>query len=397
MPDERSDVFDVFSDEALENIHQIHRRLLALRYQAADDALLAEATQAADVLIGSALTVDLDEIGKSAGTIRDLLISAREGRLSLDETRFVILFHSLEEIAGGLDQVIGEKRRGIAQVAVLGVRECVDQLCRQLLRLGDDPPDSAVASAARTLAATLIEKCDRYALAEAGRIARRIEAVLCAAGEGTFEIDGHVRGLLLQGVGFLEILLDAAAKGMESGLDIDELCEILYGALPVVTSAGYDSAVAPASRLLAAGLQESGATRPGERAAKEHEMVKRGIVLIASDSNLFNQALIDVLSRKGLEVNRVTDARELVSHIEKRDVDLCFLRDSLPNGLAACEQLSKSPQEGRSIPIVVYSPLTRMQKIALEKGATAFLKVPCEPIKVLALVDRWTGDKTRQL
>lgn len=386
MPDEKSDVFDIFREEATEQLQQIHRGLLALRAQTGDEALLQEAARAADVMMGSALTVDQGEIGKNATTIRDLLTRARKGDLSLDESEFALLFQSLEEIAASLDQAPGQ-RPGVPQVAILRARECADLLYHGILQLEVDVGDSKDSSSLGGVAGTLTETCDRDGLGGAHQIAERIDRVVCAAEGGRLQVDRPFVGQLLQGLGFIEILLDAAANGRESGVEVDELCEFLYGDLPFVNAATDRAVAVPVNPSTSAG--ESGEKQPAGLITEEHGTPRKKVVLIASNSSLFNQALLEVMAPKDLEVLLVSDASELMSHIENGDIDICFLRDSLPDALAVCERASNSRTVGADIPIIVYSPMTRMEKIALEKGASGFLKVPCEPKEVMALINRW--------
>ena len=119
-------------------------------------------------------------------------------------------------------------------------------------------------------------------------------------------------------------------------------------------------------------------------------------VLIASNSTLFSRTLSRMISAENRELILTRDENEVVEHLSKKEIDICFLRDSLSNALEICERFSRSPDEDISIPIIIYSPQSGVKNRALEKGASGFLKVPCEPKEVLALVDQWGKLTQRQ-
>ena len=119
-------------------------------------------------------------------------------------------------------------------------------------------------------------------------------------------------------------------------------------------------------------------------------------VLIASNSTLFSRRLSHVLSQAKHEVILASNADEVVSHLEHKDIDLCFVRDSLPKGLEICEQFARHAEADHAIPIIVYSTQSRVQQSVLERGAAGFLKVPCQPQDVLTLVDRFRSEKPQR-
>ena len=131
------------------------------------------------------------------------------------------------------------------------------------------------------------------------------------------------------------------------------------------------------------------AMRQGQETRPPSDSVRETVkVLIASNSTLFSRKLAHVLSQEKYEVILVSEAEEVASHLEHKDIDLCFVRDSLPKGLDICEQFARRAAADHVIPIIVYSPQSRMRERALQRGAAGFLKVPCQPQDVLALVDR---------
>ena len=110
-------------------------------------------------------------------------------------------------------------------------------------------------------------------------------------------------------------------------------------------------------------------------------------VLIASNSKLFSRTLARVVGSDKYEVTTVVDGNEALASIE--NIDLCLLQDSLANvtGLEICQQLRHSEQKNK--PIIIFSHQSKLEDEALEKGASAFLKVPCHSEDLLKLVEKW--------
>ena len=110
-------------------------------------------------------------------------------------------------------------------------------------------------------------------------------------------------------------------------------------------------------------------------------------VLIASNSKLFSRTLARVVDSNKYEVTTVVDGNEVLASIE--NIDLCLLQDSLANvtGLEICQQLRHSEQKNK--PIIIFSHQSKLEDEALEKGASAFLKIPCHSEDLLKLVEKW--------
>ena len=115
-------------------------------------------------------------------------------------------------------------------------------------------------------------------------------------------------------------------------------------------------------------------------------------VLIASNSKLFSRTLTRAVSNDGYEVTTVADGNEVLASIE--NIDLCLLQDSLANvtGLEICQQLRHSEQKNK--PIIIFSHQSKLEDEALEKGASAFLKVPCHSEDLLKLIEKWLDFST---
>ena len=115
-------------------------------------------------------------------------------------------------------------------------------------------------------------------------------------------------------------------------------------------------------------------------------------VLIASNSKLFSRTLARVVDSNKYEVTTVVDGNEVLASIE--NIDLCLLQDSLANvtGLEICQQLRHSEQKNK--PIIIFSHQSKLEDEALEKGASAFLKVPCHSEDLLKLIEKWLDFST---
>ena len=115
-------------------------------------------------------------------------------------------------------------------------------------------------------------------------------------------------------------------------------------------------------------------------------------VLIASNSKLFSRTLARVVDSNKYEVTTVVDGNEVLASIE--NIDLCLLQDSLANvtGLEICQQLRHSEQKNK--PIIIFSHQSKLEDEALEKGASAFLKIPCHSEDVLKLIEKWLDFST---
>jgi chemotaxis protein histidine kinase CheA len=377
-------VFGVFKEEASEHIQQMHRGLLSLRHDPAEKVFLREAARSADALMGSAITIGLDEIGENAKKMRDLLVAARDGKLSLDDAKLDLLFESLEALGNFVDAVARKEGgdtppSGPSQITIMKIRSLLDELYRGLLLIEEDPRDPDGSREVRPRAIALRERSEQEGLDAITRIVQGLEEILYAAEEGRFELNQEILGLLLQGIGFIEILLEEAASGVESGAEVDSLCELLDGVLPTTPAKAAVSDAPVTARY-----------QKLERAPRD-VVAQKGKVLIASNSPLFRRELSDAMREQELEVLLSVDAEGLATHLQKKDVALCFLRDSLPDGLDVCERFSKSSDGDPAVAIVVFSPLSRARSVALGKGASSFLKVPCERKEVLALVERWVG------
>ena len=401
MPPEHVQFVGMFKEEAAEYIQALHRGLLGLKHQTKDKSVLQRAARAADTLLGSAMTLGLEEVSQHARTMRDRLFAARDGTVPLDAAAFDLLLQSLETLCIVVDaavvQVQGDGGAGLSLATVMALRTWLEQLQAETLRLAENPSDPAIVHQAGPLAQMLQERSKKSGLDSLAQVAQRIDDLFRRAEQDGLSIDAEMLSLLLQGIGFMELLLDAAATGEASGVEVGELCALLDEVRSAAPKDGAGTAPAVSS-LAPLGTGAGGSQETHAPAYETYEVPeppppdagarKKIKVLIASNSTLFSRTLSEVIGQGPYEVVLASDANDVVSHLQEKDIDLCFIRDSLPRGLDICEQFSRGCEAGSTIPIIVYSPQSRMQNQALEKGAAGFLKVPCQPQDMLALVER---------
>ena len=108
-------------------------------------------------------------------------------------------------------------------------------------------------------------------------------------------------------------------------------------------------------------------------------------VLIASHSPLQR-----MIGHQGHQIIHADDSVEAMTYLDAQNVDLCFLQDDLPDqsGLELCQAYSGTAGLDR-VPIVIFYRQPSMESEALEKGASDFLRMPCQTREALALVENW--------
>ena len=401
MHPKQAPCFKLFQEEAAEHLQQLQRGLLALKHHARDEAVLREVTQAADTLMSSALTVGFEEMSQQARSMRNRLADARDGTSPLDAATLDLLLQRLEALGASVDTVAtgesGEAVVGVPHMTIIAIRSALDQLYHAILRVEQPAREAALVPQARALAYALKECAETGRMDAIAHVSQRLADIFHAAAQGRLVINAEMRSLLLQGVGFIELLLDAAASSKENETEVDDLCALLDESLSTVVS--EDVAMAPA--VADAVPLEAGEEMPPEMPdtggeGQQDETVRKHVkVLIASTSTLFSSTLSDVISQAQHEVVLTQNAHEVVSHLKNKDIDLCFIRDALPGSFEICEHFARGPAGSQAIPVILYSPLARVKDRALARGAADFLHVPCQPQAVLAVVERW-GKRPRQ-
>ena len=394
MPPKQAPFFGLFKAEAAEHLQPLQRGLLTLQHHPQDATVLREMTQSADTLMGSALTMGFEEMSQHARSMRELLGAAHDGTSPLDAATLTRLSQSLNTICTLVDAVAlgenGDTLMGVSQMTILAMRIALDQLLHEIVHLEQQPGSATRALQVCPIAHALKEHAASNGWDAITQVAQRLEGILHAAAEATLTITGELRGLLLQGVGFIEFILDAVAMGNEDEAEVGELCAMLDEILAAVAPAGRHAAP-----IVSDVPHEAGEGKSQEMPDMGHEVQRATAgrehlkVLIASNSPLFSRMLSHVLGQEQHEVILTSDARDVVVHLRNKDIDLCFVRDALPDGFDICEHFARGLEGKNSIPIIVYSPLARVKQRALASGAADFLQVPCPPQQVLELVSRW--------
>ncbi len=395
MQPDQAPYFEVFYEEAAEHLQQLQRGLLALKNRPKDETERRATARAADTLMGLALTMGFDEMSQHARHMRDVLFADRDGGGPLASSNLDRLFQSLEAICTLVDTALraerGDADGNFPQATVMAMRMSLDQLLQGVLRLERQPGDVAIVTDVRPIALALKEHAASCGLDAIAQVAQRTEEVLRVVEEGARTLNEAYVGLLLQGLGFIELWLDAAATGNANDTEVGELCTMLDEILAAVASEDVDMApTVSRDAPVAAGEEKLHKTPDSGPKVREAEALRENLtVLIASHSTLFSRALSSMISQENHEVILTDNPKGLVGHLKRKDVDLCFLRDTLPNGLDICKQFASEPGDTHAVPIIIYGPLSRLKSTALETGACGFLKVPCQPNEVFALVDRW--------
>ncbi len=102
---------------------------------------------------------------------------------------------------------------------------------------------------------------------------------------------------------------------------------------------------------------------------------KKKIIIVEDDQSLQN-ALSEVISREGFEVESAFDGEEAIKTIGKYKPDLVLLDIILPkkNGYDVLQKLKKDP-ETKSIPVMILTNLEEVDNVqkALDLGATNYL------------------------
>src|SRR5215471_11824687 len=227
MHPKQAPCFKLFQEEAAEHLLQLQRGLLALKHHARDEAVLREVTQSADTLMSSALTVGLEEMSQQARSLRNRLADARDGTSSLDAATLDLLLQRLEALGRSIDTVAvgenGEAVVGVPHMTIIPIRNALDQLYHEILRVAQPAGEAALVPRARALAYALKECAETGSMEAIAHVAQRLADIFQAAELGRLVINAEIRSLLLQGVGFIELFLDAAATGSEDEIEVDEL------------------------------------------------------------------------------------------------------------------------------------------------------------------------------
>jgi DNA-binding response OmpR family regulator len=113
-------------------------------------------------------------------------------------------------------------------------------------------------------------------------------------------------------------------------------------------------------------------------------------ILVAAHSPLFGRSLLHMIKQGEYEVIQTTSPDEICSRYHDGTLSLCMIQDKLPDGsgLELCAELTQQPH-AHPPPIIIFSPNSESQKIALQSGASGFLPVPCQPAQVLDIIKKW--------
>ena len=117
-------------------------------------------------------------------------------------------------------------------------------------------------------------------------------------------------------------------------------------------------------------------------------------ILIAAEITAFGHALSAMHDHD--QPKLVTSGTDALAALQQEGFDLALLQDCLPgiSGLEVCEQFSKDPSPQTSS-LIVFSHRAEIQQVALDKGASGFLKLPCTAQQLRKVIG--TSDKKRTI
>ena len=240
MQSEQGSFIGIFREEAAEHMQHLHRGLLALQQHPQDETLLQGTSRAADTLLGSAMTMGFEAVSQQARTMRDRLIDAREGASPLDTAALDRLLQELEALCALVDTevggVLGDVAAGAPFATVMTLRTSLEALHHNLMPLPAHPRDAAFVQHVCALALTLRQHTEAGGFDAMAQVAQRTEDIIRAAAEGGIHLNQDELGVLLQGLGFIDLLLDAAVTGGEGDVAIGDLCAMLENILSAQTS-----------------------------------------------------------------------------------------------------------------------------------------------------------------
>jgi CheY-like chemotaxis protein len=292
-----------------------------------------------------------ERVAELARKIRDDLSSVRDGRI--DVRRVELLLEAIESIARSLDGALGTANGGFRSTML--ARRRAHEVYLALMRLEDEPASNGAKEEIEFRLAEFRQQCEEIGLPAlvqlAGAVRLTVQTLAERPGRARQEAIGHVYQCL-----GLVTLLEAGNMGAIQPA-VSEMNEILRRRF------------------------ETPEARPPVLLPVPPPAPARKRVLVAANTPLFLEPLLEGLD--GADVVRTTSADGLRAQLESRDFDLCLMRDSLPGGLEICQQLSR--QSGAP-PVVVYSPLSRMEREVSERGLSGFLKVPCRSDEVRAII-----------
>jgi CheY-like chemotaxis protein len=117
-------------------------------------------------------------------------------------------------------------------------------------------------------------------------------------------------------------------------------------------------------------------------------------ILIVEDTGLTLQLLYYVLQRNNHTVYKAMNGLEALDNLEENSVDLIITDIHMPemDGLHLLDEI-RSNENLREIPVIVLtaSGLESIERLAFEKGATAFLTQPFSSMQLERLVSDCIG------
>jgi CheY-like chemotaxis protein len=117
-------------------------------------------------------------------------------------------------------------------------------------------------------------------------------------------------------------------------------------------------------------------------------------ILIVEDTGLTLQLLYYLLQRRNHTVYKATNGFEAMDNLLENSIDLIITDIHMPemDGLSLLEKIRSNEQlQGLPVIVLTASGLESIEKMAFEKGATAFLTQPFSSVELERIVSDCIG------
>jgi PAS domain S-box-containing protein len=143
------------------------------------------------------------------------------------------------------------------------------------------------------------------------------------------------------------------------------------------------------------GLADARAAKPAPNAAS----AKKGRILLAEDAPMNQELIVALLTKAGYEVEVVGDGLAAIEAAKRRSFDLLLLDLQMPrlDGFKAAEAIRALPEPLGKLPIIAITAkvLPRDVERCRAAGMNDHLAKPIEGAALLALIERWVGEKAK--
>lgn len=121
-------------------------------------------------------------------------------------------------------------------------------------------------------------------------------------------------------------------------------------------------------------------------------------ILVVDDERGVLEAVNEILLMEGYEVQAVSEAQHIHTHLSEFNPDLVMLDVFLSgnDGREICRQL-KEDRDHRSVPVILMSAQLQAEESVYDCGANAFIAKPFDIDSMLQLVETNLSEKTHTI